>query len=170
MKRQALASLRGLLVACALLTYGCTTLTDPPRFEPPRISGVVPAGLKITTSLVEDAAPLQLLVDGMGPENELRPGELRIRALGAPALDATASIGFIFEDASRTSIGLSEYWELDQQDNSLVISAERMAQLVARLPRSQVNVMLGLADSAGAFAFGASFKALKRTPPKSTPT
>lgn len=130
---------------------------------------MVPAGLIVTTSLDDEAAALILLVDGMGPDNELRPCQLRIRVVGAPALDATASIGFIFEDASRTSIGLSEYWELDHHDSSLVISAERMAQLVARLPRHQFDVMLGLADLTGAFAFGASFKASKRTPPKNTP-
>lgn len=34
MKRQALSALRGLLVDCGLLTYGCATPTDPPRFDP----------------------------------------------------------------------------------------------------------------------------------------
>lgn len=48
----------------------------------------------ITTSLDDDAAPLQLLVDGMGPENELRPGELRTPVVDAPAVEATASIDF----------------------------------------------------------------------------
>ncbi|ABM97074.1 hypothetical protein [Methylibium petroleiphilum] len=159
-------ALRAFAFAAALLSHGCSSPPTLGAIETPERQAWQPQGLQVTTEIDERPTPAQpiLLMAGISQDNVIQPEEMRIQLVGAPKLDASASIGVVFDDKTRTSIQLAGYWRHDASDNTLVIPADAVRELLGRLPNTPVQVMLGLAGSDGDFAYAVRFE-LRAPPP-----
>lgn len=160
-------ALRAIAFAAALLSHGCTSPPQGDSDQMPVRPAWQPQALQVTTEVNGRPSPTPpaLLVTGISGDNEIRPEEMRIQLVGAPKLDAGTSVGIVCDDRTRLSIQLADYWRHDASDNTLVIPAEAVRELLDRLPNRPVQVMLGLASGDGDFAYALRFELRARPPP-----
>ncbi len=114
-------------------------------------------------TLSPNASKARLTVTGLGANNALTGQPLSFSVEGAPPLDLLGSAGTIFVPLTGETIDLAKHWSLDPVTNTLRISAEAMASVLADVPSGEIEFDIGLTSKDMDFAVAWTMSAHKPT-------
>ena len=104
-----------------------------------------PAGIVETSEFNEDDVdrePVPLLVKGLGPSNEILPGEDLVLEVGRKVrLDPEVS-NALLNVGGKGTVSLQDYWKLTESGSGLVVSKEDLKTIIDRMPEGDIDISI----------------------------
>lgn len=105
---------------------------------------------------------VQLAVGGLGPNNTIGQQPLTFKLVGAAPLDLAKDSVALAIGVGNVQVPIHKFWQFKPADNSFVVPAAVMPQLLAALPNGALELMLNFVSKDGEFAESYDMLAVKQ--------